>query len=667
MSEVYKGQQAQLNRMVAIKVLHPFLADDEGFVTRFQREARIVATLRHPNIVQVYDFDYHDELGIYYMVMEYIEGPTLKDRMEEGCLSCEEAVRVGAAIADALDYAHQRGMIHRDIKPANIMFLDEQEPVLTDFGIAKMITLSGLTASGAMVGTPAYMAPEIGIGKSGTASSDIYSLGVVIYHSLTGCLPFTAESPMGMVMEHINTTPPSPCLWKPEIPEGLESIILRGLEKESARRFETAGHMASALRQVLAQDSSEEPEEAESPAARLAVPLAAASSEELPDDPKGEVSGTASRGEASEEEGAPQALTSPDDASSRGSDEGSESPQPAPMEILEEAGIVTEQTSTSPRQRLKGMARLLRVSLLAVLVLVASRGLWLSLGTRLPPGVRDLLAPGAADAVPATRTVPPPEPTPTPTPPSQTVTPIPTAPQVRSLAVSRPSPTPTPDCTLRVKLDQVRIEPGDIVAPGTPLLVYISLRNSGKCAWPSGSSLRFASGHQLGAPDAFRIAALAPGEGVQVLAPTTAPDELGTYSATWEMRREDGTVFGSPMTFEISVEELPSLTPTPTEALELQAATSQPLEVMEPILLSWKDAPDRNRWSGTARIEAVGGSGQLRYYEQQIRASTELPDGEIAFEWYRCEPFPVNIWVLSGEETLSWQGEIPFPAPETCE
>ena len=155
MAEVYRGQQINLDREVAIKVLHPFLAEDEGFVTRFKREARIVATLRHPNIVQVYDFDYNEEFEVYYMVMEYITGPTLKERLVDGPFEPKEAAAVAAAIADALDYAHRREMVHRDIKPANIMFTDEGQPVLTDFGIARMLSLTGLTASGAMVGTPA--------------------------------------------------------------------------------------------------------------------------------------------------------------------------------------------------------------------------------------------------------------------------------------------------------------------------------------------------------------------------------------------------------------------------------------------------------------------------------------------------------------------------------
>ncbi len=274
MSEVYKGQQAQLDRMVAIKVLHPFLADDQGFVVRFQREARIVATMRHPNIVQVYDFDYNEPLALYYMVMEYIEGPTLKDRLREGPLNYEQVVHIGAAVAGALDYAHQRAMVHRDIKPANIMFLSEAEPVLTDFGIARMLTLSGLTASGAMVGTPAYMAPEIGKGKAGTASSDIYSLSVVLYEAITGQLPFSAESPMGMVMEHINTPPPRPCLLAPSIPPALENVIVKGMEKAPEDRFGSAGEMADALR--LALDVGEE-----SPFARPLSGVAASVGQEI--------------------------------------------------------------------------------------------------------------------------------------------------------------------------------------------------------------------------------------------------------------------------------------------------------------------------------------------------------------------------------------------------
>ena len=254
MSEVYKGQHEQLDRMVAVKVLHPFLADEEGFVVRFKREARIVATLRQPNIVQVFDFDYNEELGIYYMVMEYIDGPTLKTRLNDGPLPVEEMARIGVAIADALDYAHQRGMVHRDVKPANIMFIPDEQPVLTDFGIAKMLSLSELTASGAMVGTPAYMAPEVGIGKVGTSASDIYSLGVVLFQGVAGRLPFESDSPMGIVMQHINDPPPPLSQFVPSVPEAFEAVVLRALDKQPEARFARAADMAAALRQVIGVD-----------------------------------------------------------------------------------------------------------------------------------------------------------------------------------------------------------------------------------------------------------------------------------------------------------------------------------------------------------------------------------------------------------------------------
>ena len=191
MAEVYKAHHPSLDRYVAIKVLHSFLADEEDFLTRFQREAKIVATFRHPNIVQVYDFDFDSQTNSYYMVMEFIDGPTLKTRLQEMAqkgarLPIEEAVRIAIAVADALEYAHQRGMVHRDIKPANIIFTQEGEVILSDFGIARMINTSTLTASGALVGTPAYMAPEQGMGQVGDERADIYSLGAVLYQLITG-------------------------------------------------------------------------------------------------------------------------------------------------------------------------------------------------------------------------------------------------------------------------------------------------------------------------------------------------------------------------------------------------------------------------------------------------------------------------------------------------
>ena len=199
MAEVYRGYHAALDRYVAIKVLHAFLADDPEFKSRFEKEARNVARLKHPNIVQVYDFEYDPSDESYYMVMELIEGPTLKERLVELAtrnerLSLEESLRIIHDAGLALAYAHQQGMIHRDVKPANLMLDADGRVVLTDFGIAKIVTGVQFTASGGMVGTPAYMAPEQGLGEAGDERSDIYSLGVILYQLLTGRLPFEAET-----------------------------------------------------------------------------------------------------------------------------------------------------------------------------------------------------------------------------------------------------------------------------------------------------------------------------------------------------------------------------------------------------------------------------------------------------------------------------------------
>ena len=203
MAEVYKAYHASLDRYVALKVLHPFLGTDPEFKERFEREARNVAQLRHPNIVQVYDFDFDPVRELYYMVMEYLDGPTLRTRLMQLSLQGElftipEALRITRSMAGALEYAHSRDMIHRDLKPGNIMFDADSRVVLTDFGIARIVSGPNMTASGSMVGTPAYMSPEQGLGQAGDHRSDIYSLGVVLYQLVTGATPFDADTPIAI-------------------------------------------------------------------------------------------------------------------------------------------------------------------------------------------------------------------------------------------------------------------------------------------------------------------------------------------------------------------------------------------------------------------------------------------------------------------------------------
>jgi serine/threonine protein kinase len=686
MSEVYRGQQAQLDRMVAIKVLHPFLADEEGFVVRFQREARIVATLRHPNIVQVYDFDHNDELDIYYMVMEFIDGPTLKNRLEEAPLTPEETARIGASVADALDYAHHLSMVHRDVKPANIMFLDEHQPVLTDFGIAKMLTLSGITASGAMVGTPAYMAPEIGIGKPGTALSDIYSLSVVLYQMTAGCLPFTAETPIGMVMQHINKEPPSPSLYNRDIPIALEKAILRGLRKEPKERYRDAGEMAAALREAIGLPANGGqggvPPTSPRPATPDGIPGEAATSVVESD--------SVDRAHvATEEEAAAQrdvdlagkqALVDAGLAGAPDDDAATSAVPPAVVarswsllsrrtidEAPESAGDTAGPRATTPRRTKSRLWPALRSVLVLLIVTGIGGGIWYNRSDGFPPVVQNLLVAGSAAAPDPVETTPAVAAL-TPTEPATALPPEPTATRPPSPAAA--VATPTAACAVRVRLDKIDIQPDTIVSPGASVVAYITLRNSGTCTWPQAIKMIFAEGDLLAAPASFPVAALAPGQKIQFIVPMTAPEELGTYQTVWELLQADGSVLGSGssgrFTVDLAVEDIPAVGSTLAAEFVFEKATRTPLAVGEPALLSWELIPSRDLWTGVAVITASGGSGDYTYYQDRISAVTELPDGALSFEWRRCKPYPLEVWILSGEDVLDWQGTIAFPDADTC-
>jgi len=254
MAQVYRAYQADLDRYVAIKVLHPHLTGDEEFATRFRREARVVAALEHPNILRVYDVG--TENGLAFLVMEYLQGTSLKAEWRD--LDCRrermELSRVGqivAALADALDYAHRHGLVHRDVKPSNIILTNAGRTVLTDFGIARMVDATTITSSGGTLGTPAYMSPEQGRGEPGDARSDIYALGVVLYQLCTGRLPFDADTPYVVILKHMTAPLPPPRSVQPDLPRAVERVILKALAKDPNDRFQTAGEMAHALRAAI--------------------------------------------------------------------------------------------------------------------------------------------------------------------------------------------------------------------------------------------------------------------------------------------------------------------------------------------------------------------------------------------------------------------------------
>lgn len=253
MAEVYKAFQPSIERFVAIKVMHGHLAQADDFVQRFQREARSVGRLLHPNILGLIDFDVDGEM--YYMVMEYIPGGTLRSYLNtQQRLPIEEALRITAQLADALSYAHQQGMIHRDIKPGNVMFADEtyQHVVLTDFGIARLLddAEARLTLPGAVFGTPSYMSPEALRGEPVDARSDLYSLGVMLYEMVTGQRPYVAETPYSLLMKLTKEPLTPPRKLNPALPEALQKLILKVLEKEPTKRFQSAAEFGAAIKQL---------------------------------------------------------------------------------------------------------------------------------------------------------------------------------------------------------------------------------------------------------------------------------------------------------------------------------------------------------------------------------------------------------------------------------
>jgi serine/threonine protein kinase len=271
MASVYRAYHPQLDRFVAVKVLRGELVDDPEFLARFQREAKIVAALRHANIVQVYDADMQDD--VYYMVMELLEGDTLKARLtdyraREEPMPLGEVVRVMLDVLDGLAYAHGEGMIHRDLKPANIMLTKRGQAVITDFGIAQMVGATRYTMSGALMGTLNYMAPEQGMQNQSDARSDLYSLGIVLYEMLTGKPPFDADTPLAILMKHVNEPLPMPPATGVVIPEAFERILLKVLSKNPDDRYQTAEEMAQAIRAAAEEAAIQLPD-------RISLPLTA--------------------------------------------------------------------------------------------------------------------------------------------------------------------------------------------------------------------------------------------------------------------------------------------------------------------------------------------------------------------------------------------------------
>ncbi|MFC1959620.1 protein kinase [Chloroflexota bacterium] len=272
MATVYKAYHAKLDRFVAIKMMLQALQQEENFLARFTREARIIARLDHPNIVPIYDFSDYDSNP--YLVMKYVEGETLDQVLKRSTLPLAEILRIMTAIAEALAYAHSQGVLHRDVKPSNIIIDQNGLPYLTDFGLARLAKRGESTLSqGTMIGTPHYISPEQALGQSELdLRTDVYSMGVVLYELVVGRVPFAGDTPFSIVHDHIYSPLPAPSQINAEIPPAVEAVLVRALAKEPAARYQSATELMVAFREAVAAEnlSALDPARASGAAAALA-------------------------------------------------------------------------------------------------------------------------------------------------------------------------------------------------------------------------------------------------------------------------------------------------------------------------------------------------------------------------------------------------------------
>lgn len=250
MADVYKAEDQVLGRTVALKILHKQFASDEGFLERFRREAQAAAKLTHPNIVSIYDVG--EEGGVHFIVMEFVHGMTLKKLIQKDApMSTEKVVHVSMQIAKAMEFAHEHEIIHRDIKPQNVIITDNGEIKVTDFGIARAGATSTMTRTGAVMGTAHYISPEQAQGNIVGPTTDIYSLGVVMYEMATGELPFRGENPVSVALKHINDTPMPPRSVFGDIPISLEAVIIKSMAKNPNERYRSAEAVRDDLKRVI--------------------------------------------------------------------------------------------------------------------------------------------------------------------------------------------------------------------------------------------------------------------------------------------------------------------------------------------------------------------------------------------------------------------------------
>lgn len=625
MAEVYLAHQENLDRNVAIKLMHAFLVTEQDFLLRFKREARAMAAMNHRHIVAVYDFDVYGE-NTYYLVMEYISGGSLKDKLANLAakgehLSLAESVKLAQQVADALDYAHSRQMVHRDVKPANIMLNDRGDAILTDFGIVKLVGGQSMayTATGALIGTPAYMSPEQALGKPGDGRSDIYSLGVLLFQMVTGKLPFDADTPLAVVMQHVNDPVPMPVTFNPDIPAGLQEIILRSLTKDPDLRYQTAGEMADALRHV----------DLNAPAATFMVNPSAPFTETVP------------AGTAVPKSATAVSPTHPDTAFSPTGDGTQVSPT---------TGTIT--AVPTPKKRPIWLFILLGVLLIGAVATAFATGMFGGKSTSATPTTLPEVA--AVTATPTTQSTP-----------SKTLAATETAvlqdtPDVVASAVAaidlteqaRPTETPTPSRTPTITPSPTpnrTVEFLSTCANDAELVVAYTyqntrfsaapvnstfpanwiLKNSGSCPWPTNLQWTYVEGERFKySGDPIPITqTLAAGDEITITATFVAPANVGTFESTWQLTDPDGNTFGPSISFSFSTYVPATATPVATVTPVVVATPTVELTELNYAFEILSCEYQETEWRCTVRLTPYGGAGgpyTLLVLDQPAGQATEL-------------------------------------------